>query len=149
MLPAATLSLLSPTRSLLGLVALGAIAVVVAGCSQGACGATDFCAPNAYEVTIESRCANLVSAQDSCGQSALCSGPSPCSALTLDPPPQGGDCQVTITFSGGATKTADADWGGRLSDSCCGPRYERLPATITFCPSPSFPFDAATDALSE
>ena len=138
-----------PLRLLFALFTIGAVVVATTACSHGGC--LSFCPPNAYDMKIDADCGDLVSAQGSCGQTAVCEGPSPCSALRLAPPPRGGDCQVTITFSDGTTRTVDAHWGARSSSPCCGTSYEATPQ-VSFCsapPPPAFQFPEAGDALSE
>ncbi len=78
-------------------------------------------------MSITSSTPNLVSAQDSCGQTAACSGASPCQMLALPPPTTGGSCLVTVQLSGGATVSTTADWGAPHDTACCGKRFASTP----------------------
>jgi hypothetical protein len=78
-------------------------------------------------MVIGSSASNLVSAIDSCGQVTQCNGMTPCAGLMLPPPPQGGACAVTITFSDHTTIVTQADWGAEHDTPCCGKQYDHPP----------------------
>ncbi len=102
---------------------LACASVVGLGCIHGPC-AVD-CITN--DMFITSNVSNLVSAQDSCGQTATCLQSPSCSALSLPPPPQGGSCTVTIDLASGEQITTNADWGAPHSTDCCGTQFENTP----------------------
>ena len=79
------------------------------------------------DMSITSSASNLVSAEDSCGQTATCFGASPCAGLELPPPQQGGSCDVTIQLADGSTVTTTADWGAPHDTACCGPQFANTP----------------------